>query len=234
MENAIGFGSEHRKRHEQQETWVGDWLDTYFYPKISKDFARNKETETQKLGIDLYLTGKTTSITIDEKASVEWANCGLNKYSLELSLLSVDKNGNEKEINGWYMSNSLSSHFGIVFIDSATTVNDRYLTGSGITQATVVIINKHEFQNKLDELGWTKLHLKQKSDIIRKAYNEHGSDYWKYVQCGTLKNNGIHFFIQEKPREHGINIQFPKQFLIDNSDYAATVTTDKITVLHKI
>lgn len=231
--NAIGFGSKHRKRHEQQESWVAGWLDTYFYPYISKGFERNYDTESQKQGVDLTITGATSVITIDEKASVEWVNCGLNKYSMELSLLAIDKYGNEKEINGWYMTNSISSHIGIVFLDSATTVNDRYLTGSGITQATVVIINKNDFQQKLDSMGWTKKNLKLKSDQIRKAYNEHGNDYFKYVNCGSLSNNNVHFFIQEKPIEHGINIQFGKQFLIDNSDFAAQVTTDKITVLKK-
>lgn len=233
-ENAIGFGSEHREKHEQQESWVANWLDIYFYPYISKGFERNRDSSTQVLGIDLTLTGRTEVITIDEKASVEWANCGLNKYSMELSLLAQDKySGKFKEINGWYMTNSTSTHIGIVFIDSATTVCDRYLTGSGITQATVVIINKHDFQEKLDSMGWTKQNLKRKSNQIRSAYDEYGNEYWKHVQCGTLANNNVHFFIQEKPIEHGINVQFGKQFLIDNSAYAATVTRSEITVLKK-
>ena len=159
-ENTIGFGSEYRKKHEQQEAWVANYLDTNFYPHISRNFERNHETETQKMGIDLTLTGATKVITIDEKASVEWANCGLNKYSMELSLLAFDKySGNDFEIDGWYMANSISTHIGIVFIDSATTVSDRYLTGSGITEVTVVIINKKTFQQKLDSMGWTKVNL---------------------------------------------------------------------------
>ena len=232
-ENAIGFGSEYRKRHEQQEKWVANYLDTNFYPYISKNFERNYDTETQKLGVDLTITGATQVITIDEKASVEWCNCGLNKYSMELSLLSIDKYGNEKEINGWYMTNSISSHVGIVFIDSATTVNDRYLTGSGITEVTVVIINKNKFQEKLDSIGWTKKNLKLKSDQIRTAYNKYGIEYTSHVNCGKLDYNTPHFFIQEKPKEHGINIQFTKQFLIDNSDYAAKVKDGKIITLKK-
>lgn len=233
-ENSIGFGSKHREKHEQQEAWVANYLDTNFYPYISVAFQRNKDTETQKMGIDLTLTGATKVITIDEKASVEWANCGLNKYSMELSLLAFDKySGNEFEIDGWYMTNSISTHIGIVFIDSATTVNDRYLTGSGITEVTVVFINKHDFQTKLDSMGWTKTNLRKKSNMIRKAYNEYGSDYTKYVNCGKLSYNQPHFFIQEKPQEHGINIQFTQQFLIDNSEFAAKVANGKITVLKK-
>ena len=232
-ENTLGFGTEHRKTHEQQEAWVANYLDTYFYPRISSNFERNYDTETQKLGIDLTLTGKTQVITIDEKASVEWCNVGLNKYSMELSLLSVDKDGNEKEINGWYMANSLSNHIAIVFIDSATTVNDRFLTGSGITEATVVIINKQNFQKKLDLMGWNKINLKKKSNLIRKTYNEHGSDYYKYINCGKLDYNTPHFFIQEKPREHGINIQFTQQFLIDNSEYAAKIKDNKVLTIKR-
>lgn len=232
--NSIGFGSKHREKHEQQEAWVANYLDKNFYPYISKDFKRNCDTETQKLGIDLTLTGKTQVITIDEKASVEWCNCGLNKYSMELSLLSIDKEtGLPYEINGWYMSNSLSSHIGIVFIDSATTVDDRYLTGSGITEVTVVIINKNKFQEKLDSMGWTKTNLKKKNDLIRAAYEEYGVDYQQHINCGKLSYTQPHFFIQEKPQEHGINIQFTQRFLIDNSDYAAKVTNGKITVLKK-
>lgn len=233
-ENAIGFHSEHRKKHEEQEAWVASYLDTYFYPYISKGFERNRDSSTQVLGIDLTLTGRTEVITVDEKASVEWCNCGLNKYSMELSLLTQDKRtGEMKEVDGWYMANSISTHIAIVFLDSATTVNDRYLTGSGITQATVVMINKHDFQKKLDNMGWTKRNLKMKSDQIRTAFNEHGNEYWKYVKCGSLMNNDVHFFIQEKPIEHGINIQFGKDFLIDNSEFAAVVKNGEITVLKK-
>ena len=231
-ENAIGFGSEHRKRHEEQEAWVANWLDLYFYPYISKDFERNHETETQKMGIDLTISGATQVVTIDEKASVEWCNCGLNKYSMELSLLAQDKyTGEFKEIDGWYMANSISTHVGIVFIDSATTVYDRYLTGSGITEVTVVIINKNKFQKKLDSMGWTKENLKRKNNQIRSAYNEYGNDYYRHINCGKLDYNTPHFFIQENPKEHGINIQFTKQFLIDNSDYSAKVKDGKITTL---
>lgn len=233
-ENSIGFGSKYRERHEQQEAWVANYLDTSFYPYISRNFKRNDCSETNKRGIDVYLTGRTEVITIDEKASVEWSNCGLDRYSLELSLLTYDKEtGEAKEINGWYMSNSISTHIGIVFIDSATTVSDRYLTGSGITEATVVFLNKHDFQTKLDEMGWTKKNLKKKNDMIREAYNEHGNDYWKYVYCGSLKKDGARFYIQDKPKEHGINIQFTKQFLIDNSEFAAKIANGKITVLKK-
>ena len=233
-ENAIGFGSEHRKKHEQQEAWVANYLDTNFYPYISRNFERNHETSTQKMGIHLTITGATQVIKKKKKASVEWCNCGLNKYSMELSLLSKDKDtGYYYEINGWYMANSISTHVGIVFIDSATTVSDRYLTGSGITEVTVVIINKNKFQHKLDSMGWTKVNLKRKNDQIRSAYNEYGNDYINYVNCGKLDYNTPHFFIQEKPEEHGINIQFTKQFLIDNSDYSAKVKDGKIITLKK-
>ena len=233
-EKSIGFGSSYRKRHEEQESWVAKYLDTFFYPYISKDFKRNTDTELQKLGIDLMLTGATKAITIDEKASVEWCNCGLNKYSMELSLLTYDKHtGNPYEISGWYMSDSLSTHMELVFIDSATTVNNRYLTGSGITEATVVIINKKEFQKVLDGKGWTKENLKRKSDMVRKAFNEYGSEYWKYVNCGTLKGTQAHFYIQEKPQEHAVNIQFSKQFLIEHSEYSAKIANGKINVLKK-
>ena len=68
-ENSIGFGSKHREKHEQQESWVANYLDTNFYPYISKDFKRNYDTETQKLGIDLYLTGGTRAIS-DRKSVV--------------------------------------------------------------------------------------------------------------------------------------------------------------------
>lgn len=234
--NTIGFGSKHRERFEQQEAWVGAWLDTYLYPNISMDFKRNEDTETQKRGIDIYITGATTSITVDEKASVEWCNCGLNKYSMELSILAIDESGNAKEVDGWYMSNtSLSTHMGLVFIDSATTVDDRYLTGSGITQATVVFISKERFQKKLDSMGWTKDNLRKKNDIIRREFNIHGNDYYKYVDCGSLYNDNMHFFVQTKPKqkERGINMQFSKQFLIENSDYACIVTPQRITTLNK-
>lgn len=232
-ENTLGFGTEHRKKHEQQEAWVAKYLDTFFYPHISKGFERNYDNNTQKLGIDLTLTGRTEVITIDEKASVEWCNVGLNKYSMELSLLSIDTEGNEKEIDGWYMSNSLSNHIAIVFIDSATTVNDRYLTGSGITEATVVIINKQDFQRVLDNMGWNKPNLKKKSDMIRQAYNEYGSEYTRYVNCGKLDYNTPHFFIQEKPKEHGINVQFTQKFLIDNSAYSAKIKDGKVITIKK-
>lgn len=232
-ENTIGFGSKYREKNEQQEAWVANYLDTYFYPRISSNFERNYDTETQKLGIDLRLTGKTQVITIDEKASVEWCNVGLNKYSMELSLLSVDKYGNEKEISGWYMKNNLSDHIAIIFIDSATTVNNRFLTGSGITEATVVIINKQNFQKKLDLMGWNKANLKKKNDMIRKAYNVYGSDYKKYINCGTLNYNTPHFFILENTKEHGINIQFTQQFLIDNSEYAAKIKDNKVLTIKR-
>lgn len=231
-ENSIGYGSVHRERHEKQEAWVASFLDSYFYPRISKNFKRNTNTQLQKLGVDLFLTGATKAISIDEKASVEWCNVGLNKYSMELSLLTFDKNSNKPyEISGWYMANGISTHIAIVFIDSATTVEDRYLTGSGITEVTVVIINKHNFQDKLDSIGWNKANLLKKNKMIRDAYNEYGNDYWKHVNCGSLKSDGTHFFIQEKPKEHGINIQFTQQFLIDNAEYAAHVTKNNIKVI---
>lgn len=234
MTNSIGYNSPYRQKYEEMERWYAAWLDKYFYPYISKNFKRNYDTDTQKQGIDLFLTGATKGISIDEKASVLWCNCGLDKYSFELSLLALDAETNKPyELNGWYLTDSISTHIAIVFIDSATTVESRQLTGSGITQATVVIIDKEKFQRKLDEMGWTKVNLKKKSDMIREAYNEYGDEYWKHINCGILSYKQPHFFVQRIPKEHGINIQFTKQFLIDNSEYAAKVTTDKIITLKK-
>lgn len=234
MENAIGYGTPHRKKHEQQEEWVGAWLDCYFYPYITKNFARNTDTYTQKKGIDLTITGSTKIITVDEKAAVEWCNTGLNKSSLELSLMVIDKQtGDKKEINGWYLSNSISTHIALVWIDSATTVSDRYLDGSGITQATITIIDKEYLQACLDDEGWTKTNLKKKAKRVRDAFDTYGNDYWKYENCGKLSNTCPHFFIQEKTKEHGVSIQFTQNWLVSVSDYAAIITKDKITELHR-
>ena len=234
--NEIGYNSPYRKKFEQMEEWYAAWMDKYFYPYISKAFKRNYDIETQKLGVDVLLTGGTKAITIDEKASVMWCNCGLNKYALELSFLTIDADTKEEfEVDGWYLADgSISTHMALIFIDSATTVDGRVLTGSGITQATVSIIDKEKFQQILDGMGWTKNNLKKKSDMIRAAYNQYGLYYNKYVNCGKLSYDKPHFFIQIPQKEHGVNVQFTRQFLIDNSEFTAKVTTDKITVLKKV
>ena len=223
----LGFGTPHRQKVEEQEAWVGQWLDLYFYPHITRQFLRNTDTETQKRGIDVYVTGNTKCISIDEKASVQWTNVGLDKYSVELSLLNDDG----KEIDGWYMTDtSISTHMEVIFIDSGETYNDRYLANSAITQATVVILDKKVFQSKLDSMGWSKQNLRKKNDLIRQAYGLHGDNYWRYENCGRLDYTTPHFFVQTKPyqKERGICIQFTKQFLIDCSDYSAIVTKNKI------
>ena len=228
MRNTIGHGSEYRAKQEQQEQWVGMWLDKYFYPKVSGMFSRNIYTETQKRGIDVYLTGNTKCISIDEKAGVAWCNTNLNKYSLELSILTIDEFNRKHEINGWYMSDTLSTHMALVFINSAQTYNDRYLASSAITDATVVVIDKAKLQEKLNIMGWTKQNLKAKSDQIRNAWNVYGKDYKYHVNLGTLTNNNIHFYLQETQKEEGICMQFTKQFLIDVSDFSYRITDEKM------
>ena len=228
MENVIGHGSPYRKIQEQQEQWVGQWLDTYFYPYVSGMFSRNIDTETQKRGVDVYLTGNTKAISIDEKAGVAWCNSNLNKYSLELSILTIDEFNRKHEINGWYLSDSLSTHMALVFINSAQTYNERYLASSAITDATVVVIDKKKFQEKLDIIGWTKQNLKAKSDQIRNAWNVYGKDYKYHVSLGTLNNNDIHFYLQETQKEEGICMQFAKHFLIDVSDFTYRITDGKM------
>ena len=222
----IGFGTEHRRKVEEQESWVGQWLDLYFYPHITKAFKRNTDTETQKRGIDIYLSGSTTAFTLDEKASVQWVNQGLNKYSMELSILNDSGN----EVNGWYMSDSISDCMGLVFIDSGETYNERYLASSSITQATYVLIDKAGFQEVLDDMGWNKTALINKNNRIRTAYNEYGDEYWRHEYCGKLDVDGIHFYVQTKDYqlERGINMQFSRDFLISHSLCTYKITRDKL------
>jgi len=228
MANVIGHGSEYRKKQEEQEMWVGQWLDTYLYPYISQRFERNKETSTQIRGIDVYLTGRTNAISIDEKAGVAWCNTNLSKYSVELSILTIDENHIKHEINGWYMADSLSTHIALVFIDSAETYNQRYLASSAITSATVVLINKAKLQDRLASMGWTKANLRRKAEIIRNAWNIYGSEYKWHVNLGSLLNNNVHFYVQETQKEEGICLQFSKDFLISVSDVTYTITEGKI------
>lgn len=229
--NVIGHGSKHRKSFEEKEGYVANYLDTYFYPYISTTFERNKDTETQKKGIDLSLTGATTSITIDEKATTEWVGVHLNKASFELTLLTRNEYGYEHEIPGWYLSDTINSHYELVWIDAATTCDDRYLTGSGITDCTCCILDKKNVQKELDRLGWTKDRLKKKADMVREAFNKYGEDYDKHVNLGDLYRDGVHFFIQIKQPEHAVNIQLRRDKLVSISDYTARINNNKITRL---
>lgn len=226
--NVIGHGSKHRKSFEEKEGYVANYLDKYFYPYITTNFIRNKDTQTQKQGIDMYISGATTAITVDEKATTEWV-CHLNKASFELTLLTKNEHGQEHEIPGWYMANTINSHYELVWIDKATTCDGRFLTGSGITDCTCCFLDKNKVGEELERLGWTKEKLKRKADMIRDAFNKYGEEYEKYVNLGDLYRDGVHFFIQIKQPEHAVNVQLRRDVLVKISDYTARINNNAIT-----
>lgn len=240
--NIIGHGSNWRKDYEDCEGMVGKYLDIYHYPKISKGFKRNTDTETQKRGVDVILSGSTQVITIDEKATMNWVGTKLSKAALELRLLTIDEKNAEHEINGWLLSNGVNTHIEIIWIDDADTKKPikgnnngvRYkLTGSGITDCTCAIIEKQKILDELDSMGWNKDKLRKKADRIRNAYNIHGKDYWKYEKCGRLNTDGVHFFIQTEEPEHAVNVQLSRDKLIELSDYTCRIKNNQLQELHR-
>ena len=241
MVNRLGYGTPHRDKMENGERWTGQYLDVYCYPYISKQFKRNNDGYTNERGIDVYLTGGTKAITLDEKCTCLYVGEGLDKsryknglqcISFETSTLIIDEYTNKKiPVSGWLLADTINTHYSMIWIDSADTRDGQVLKGSGLTDCTVAIISKDRLWEYLNSIGWTKEKIRIKDRQVREAFDRWGENYNKHVECGTLWRDGIRFYIQLKAEEHGINIQLSRKKCIEISDCSVRITRDKLVRL---
>ena len=219
---------------EKGETYTGQYLDYFLYPHISRAFERNTDDLTNKRGIDVYLTGGTRVITIDEKCTCLYVNCEstLDKGALELTYI----NDSGKVIDSWMLNNGINTHIGYCWVDSATTVSEystakgmRYrLIGSGITDCTVAIIPKERLFEALSDMGLNVGKLRENAAIVREMFNRYGKGYYYHIEKHTIEVDGYHYSIQLTQPEHAVNIHLGRDRLIGLSDYACRIRNNKV------
>ena len=185
------YYTDRRKLDEQKEQTIAHYMDE-IYRKLGFTAKREYRQDTQKQGVDVYLTKNGTTYITDEKAAVQYYDRDLQTFSMELETC------NNYNHSGWFVSsNNINDTYCFIWPHS----DDSMLTKNVSIDFALVkkeAIHKLFLQNDID-LQYAISHVK-----------ECGSDYFRY--------NGFKVVHSTKfTRESPVNILISKKTLFSIS-----------------
>lgn len=209
-----------RSKDEKDEKIVGDFLDNYFYPTFTTTITRNTDKATQIAGLDVTVTdSEGYNYTIDEKAATRWIGRNLQTFAHEVSSINVAG----KEYDGWLLDfKSASDYLVEVWVDDINSEDGKLNDYTNITDATIVLIKKHDLWNFLKTKNISSSGLKELGKKLRNFNMSY--DYY----------NGYKVTMQMNYQEHAVNILIPRSTLINNiSRYAVKIKNGKVEPLRR-
>lgn len=209
-----------RKKDEQDEKIVGEYLDNYFYPTFTTSITRNTDKATQITGLDVTVTDlEGFDYTIDEKAATHWAGKNLQTFAHEIS--SVNISG--RAYDGWLLDFHSSSNYLVeVWIDGVNTIDGKLNDYTNITDCTIVLIKKSDLWKYLKYKNISSSSLKELGEKLRNFNMSY--DYY----------NGFKVTQQMNYQEHAVNILIPRSTLINEiSRYAVRIKNGEVIPLRK-
>lgn len=209
-----------RKKDEQDEKIVGEYLDNYFYPTFTTSITRNTDKATQIAGLDVTVTDlEGFDYTIDEKAATHWAGKNLQTFAHEIS--SVNVSG--RTYDGWLLDFHSSSNYLVeVWIDGVNTIDGKLNDYTNITDCTIVLIKKNDLWNYLKYKNISSSSLKELGEKLRNFNMSY--DYY----------NGFKVTQQMNYQEHAVNILIPRSTLINEiSRYAVRIKNGEVIPLRR-
>lgn len=155
------MGSLLRKEDEKCSEIVSNFLDKKFYNKCDS-FERFNDKDNQIKGIDIIFSINDIKYVCDEKAAIRYINRHLNTFAMELSFI------NRKNIlnDGWLLDDKkINDSFLLIYIDKAK--NDIIQNEDDIEEIELILVKRNKIISFLEELGWTKDKLIEKTKRIR-------------------------------------------------------------------
>jgi len=145
------------------ESELGKFAVSYIYPTISKyqDFqfvSRNEDKNNQVAGADVSALEGGYSVTIDEKAAMDYINENLKTFNLELSYF---KNGQMRL--GWYLDASKHSDVYLIItnIESDKLASPKSIKFENIRACEVLYVKKRDVKEYMNSMGFTDDFLHQ-------------------------------------------------------------------------
>lgn len=202
----------------QAESQVSLFLDTYFYPKVCKEFERVTDRKRQLKGIDVIIKLDNKELLVDEKAQTNYINRGLNTYAFELEF--INKNGNQR--CGWLISDDKDTEaYMLIYLKANKT---KGFTVDDITEAECLLISKESILEYLESQDYTKEKLQEQTKNIRE-----GTDVGRIM----VNKTNIYFFLSHYLSEKPINVIIKKDTVLDKICEKRFIVTKKEVVTKK-
>lgn len=221
-----------RKQDSAAEQALGQFLDRYFYPRLTKraDFQwhRHADKETQIQGIDVDITfnsgsQRTRTLFVDEKAALQYVNSKrLKTFALELTFI----NSSGIESDGWFINDSLKTEYYLLIWPKAS-IDGRPARASDLgrlsrddfTQLLACFISKKRLTSWLADQGLDAGKLKEIAVELRaitdpsKPYKEKLDDGLSiYCSAGAESQSDLK---RRRLVERPINLLVSRSILIE-------------------
>lgn len=207
-----------RESDNATEKAVSDFLDEYFYPKITSDWKRYTDKATQMTGVDVsFSINQLTNILVDEKCLAHYINKNIPTAAFEIDFYSSSGD----LIEGWLFDiNKITQYYLIIWIKAN---RDKNITKNDITELDCLLLSRERLLKYLNSENINRDIIKEISKRIRATRLEghHDKDNKKpYYYYLTLR-------LQERP----LNIVIRKNKLIELAYKRFIVTTNNITTM---
>ena len=221
-------GLSNRKQDSVAEQALGQFLDCYFYPRLTgrADFQwhRHADKKTQIQGIDVGITFNSTNqdareLFIDEKAALQYINNRrLKTFALELTFI----NSTGIESDGWFINDDLKTDYYLLIwpeasIDGvpARAVDLGRLSRDDFTQLLACFISKRRLETWLADQGLDAGKLKEIAVELR-AITDPNKPYKEILDDGLSIYCSAGAESESNPAKHKLVVR-PIDILVDRS-----------------
>ena len=207
----------HRNRDSDVEKQVGDFLDSYFYPKIVQDFNRYTDKPNQLIGKDVSFSfGDLKHLIVDEKAATHYINKDIPTFAFELSFLLPTKT----EVVGWLLDPGKKTEYYFLMWIKAKSNWD--IKKDDIQEISATLVSRKKILNYLESITYDRGKLLRANDKIR-LNNLDGA-------LGKAEKSPVYFYSSMDLSEQPINLIIKRKVLEKLALKNFKITTEKISL----
>jgi hypothetical protein len=182
----------------RQEGLLRQYLDR-LYLSTGYDVSRCADLESQKRGVDVKLSKKSSTVSVDEKAQLHYIGQSLPTFALELEFLI----GGERR-SGWLFDPTKETQaycfvFNIQLKEHSTRITDP----ADVIFADIVLVERRRLMESLSSAGLSKAVLMKYVDEIR----------WKRASSRSLRFPAVRIMCSRQLAEEPVNLIVTRTYL---------------------
>jgi hypothetical protein len=184
------------------EIAIAQFLDSFYYPKVTKSFKRISDRSEQFKGRDVEIEDLQPGLkVIDEKATVHYINRDIPTFAFEISY--IGSKGDVKE--GWLFDEKKETdHYLLIWPFARTSINPAF---NDFVKLRLMMLSRRRLIEHLDASGFTRTYCSRRGDEIRASKTGGVFD--------RDKNGLIYFFFTKELQEQPINLVVNRSILND-------------------